>query len=103
LIQNINRQGKKVILWGGGSKAVAFLTSIQSGELVRYAVDINPRKEGSYLPGLAQKVVQPNFLKTYQTDALILMNPLYRYEVQEILNRLDVHAEILSVGETQWI
>jgi hypothetical protein len=103
LIQSIESQGKKVVLWGGGSKAVAFLNTIESGYLVRYAVDVNPRKEGSFLPGLAQRVVGPDFLKTFKPDVVVLMNPLYRKEIQEILERFDIKATIMSVGDDKWI
>jgi SAM-dependent methyltransferase len=38
--------GRRVVLWGGGSKAVAFLTTLNIGDEIEYVVDINPYRQG---------------------------------------------------------
>ena len=38
--------GQQTVLWGGGSKAVAFLTTLGIGDEIAYAVDINPQALG---------------------------------------------------------
>ena len=61
-----------------------------------YAVDINPSKQGRYLPGTGQRIVPPDFLKEFQPQIVVLMNPIYRQEVEDQLGRLGVIAEVLE-------
>lgn len=98
--QTSEQQNLKGMVWGSGSKAVAFLSALQLNHTVQYTVDINPRKTGSYLPGTGQQVVSPDFLIDYQPDKIILMNPLYRGEVTSLVHSMNVYPEIFSVGET---
>src|SRR5690606_17522976 len=44
-LDRLRRAGKKTVLWGGGSKGVAFLTTLDVREGIEYAVDVNPRSE----------------------------------------------------------
>src|SRR5262249_44194411 len=41
--------GRSVVLWGGGSKAVSFITTLGLGPEIAAAVDINPYKQGKFL------------------------------------------------------
>ena len=54
----------ELILWGGGSKAVAFLTTLDVREGIEYAVDINPRRSGTFLAGTGQEIVAPGSWRT---------------------------------------
>jgi hypothetical protein len=91
------RQGRRVVLWGGGSKAVAFLTTLGIQNEVEYAVDINPHKHGTYLAGTGQKIVAPHFLKDYRPDTVIVMNPIYHDEIQRELAGMGLSPEIKTV------
>jgi 2-polyprenyl-3-methyl-5-hydroxy-6-metoxy-1,4-benzoquinol methylase len=98
IFSGLNR-GKKVILWGSGSKAVSFLTTLQiNNHVVEYTIDINPLKWNTYLAGTGQKVVGPDILSVYRPDLIILMNPLYTEEVQALVDSSGISAEICSVG-----
>ena len=50
-------------IWGAGSKGVAFLTTLASGEEVAHAVDINPYKQGKYLAGTGHEVAGAGALR----------------------------------------
>ena len=54
--------GRRIALWGSGSKAVGFLTTLGFGNEIPYVVDINPTKQGTYLPKTGQQVVAPALL-----------------------------------------
>jgi hypothetical protein len=86
--------GKRVVAWGAGSKGVTFLNIMEAKEFVPYIVDINPRKLGKYVVGTGQEIVAPGFLRDYQPDVVILMNPLYRDEIAQTLLEMGVAAEI---------
>jgi len=100
-ISELHTDSRRIVLWGGGSKAVAFLTTIGIGEEIPYAVDINPHKHGTFLAGSGQEIVAPEFLKQYRPDVVVLMNPMYRDEVGRSLNEMGVSAELLGVESRQ--
>jgi hypothetical protein len=85
------------VLWGGGAKAVGFLNLLKVEDAISYVVDINPHKHGLHLPGTGQKIVGPEFLKEYQPEIVILMNPIYRQEVEGQLRELGIGAEVVPV------
>lgn len=90
--------GKKVVLWGGGSKGVAFLTTL--GLLlddIGYAVDINPNKTGTFMAGTGQEIVAPEFLSSYRPDVVIIMNPVYREEITQDLAKMGLSPDIRTV------
>ena len=96
-LDHFSSAGYRVVLWGCGSKGVSFLNTLKIGEPIEYVVDINPRKQGKYVPGTGQQVVCPERLKELQPDIVIVMNPIYIDEINLNLNQLDVTAEILAI------
>lgn len=73
--------GQRTVLWGSGSKAVAFLTTLDVHDQIEHVVDINPYRVGKFLPGSGQKIVEPAFLRDYRPDNVVIMNPIYRREI----------------------
>jgi SAM-dependent methyltransferase len=96
-LTGLTRQGKKIALWGSGSKASAFTMAVGLSREIPYVVDINPRKQGFYMAGTGQKIVSPDFLVRYRPEVVIVMNPVYREEIRQTLNLLCVNAEIDSL------
>jgi SAM-dependent methyltransferase len=90
-------KGQRSVVWGGGSKGVAFLTTLALDREICCVVDINPYKQGKYMPGTGHEVVAPSRLTEYRPDHVILMNPIYRAEVQAELDRLGIPAELHTV------
>ncbi len=81
---------KKIVVWGGGSKGVIFsLLSARAGAQISHVIDINPAKQGLYLPGTGLKVVSPaDGLKNLSHKSQVyVMNPNYLEEVQTIVGR----------------
>ena len=89
-----NHAGKKVAIWGGGSKGVTFLNVLQPGETVGCMVDINPRKQGMYVSGTGQTVVGPEDLRAYKPDVVVIMNPVYKPEIAATLAGLNLSPAI---------
>jgi SAM-dependent methyltransferase len=82
LLGRLAEEGKRVALWGAGSKAVAFLATLgDAAGVVQCGVDINPYRQGHYLPGTGLPIVGPAFLEEFRPDAVVIMNPIYREEV----------------------
>lgn len=89
--------GKRTILWGGGSKAVAFLTTLGITDEIEAAVDINPEKSGSFLAVTAHPVISPEALRGRQVDRVIVMNPIYCDEIAAQLRSLGCDAELVPI------
>lgn len=96
-LENARKNDHKVVLWGGGSKAVAFLTTLNILKEIEYVVDINPNKHGTYMAGTGQKIVAPEFLMQYKPDTVIVMNPIYCNEIQETIDKMGIITELKSV------
>lgn len=88
--------GLKAVIWGAGSRGVTFLNTLKNLQ-IDYAVDINPRKQGMYIPGTGQKIVTPKFLTKYQPDIVIIMNPIYEDEIRVHSQKLDIHPTYILV------
>lgn len=94
-LQEYARKGRQAVVWGAGSKGVTFLNTIESGAVVQYAVDINPRKKGMHVSGTGQEIVPPEFLPDIQPDVVIIMNPNYKDEIKQQLEAIGVPAEVV--------
>jgi SAM-dependent methyltransferase len=97
LIRSLAAEGRKPVLWGAGSKAVALLTTCGIGPEIECLVDINPHKAGKFLPGTGHPVVAPEFLREYQPQLVIAMNPVYQDEIRQHLSALAVAADIVPL------
>jgi len=94
-------RGEKTVLWGGGSKAVAFLTTLGIEEDINFAVDINPHKQGTFLAGSGQRIVSPSFLVDYCPDNVILMNSVYLPEVGRSLAEMGLSPRLLTCDSVE--
>jgi hypothetical protein len=89
--------GRRTVLWGSGSKAVAFLTTLGVDGEVESVVDINPFRHGRYLPVTGHEIVSPDELSTTSPDLVVIMNPVYRDEIREMLRVRGCEPEIRCV------
>lgn len=88
-------QGKRISLWGGSSKAVSFLTTDHLHQHVSQVVDINPFRQGKYLPGTGVKIVAPADLLRNPPDTVIVMNGVYRDEIAADLAQMGLAPELV--------
>ena len=75
------------IIWGGSSKGVIYSIYRQNiGYPIKYVIDINPKKQGYYLPVTGLRVISPdNALNLFEKDSKInIMNSNYIDEVNII-------------------
>ncbi len=89
--------GKKVAIWGSGSKCVAFLTTLGIDEQVGCIVDISTYRHGKYMPGTGHRIENPVALKDFQPDLVIMMNQIYRQEISANLAKMGLAPELLAV------
>ena len=94
-LDELRRQGRRTVLWGAGSKGVSFINTLQVGEAVAALVDLNPHKQGRFVPGTGHQVLAPAALAERTPDVVIVLNPQYRDEIAADLAALDIQAELL--------
>ena len=56
-----------------------------SAGVIDYVIDINPHKQGRYVPGTGQKVISPRELAAIRPQIVIAMNPLYTVEIERMI------------------
>ncbi len=86
-----------VVLWGSGSKAVAFLSMVDRDNVVDRVVDINPYRQHHFMPGTGQPIIAPVDLQVEQPAAVIIMNSVYYKEISDDLNNMGISAEMMSL------
>jgi hypothetical protein len=89
-------EGNRIVVWGAGARGVTFL-NIFKDQRIEYAVDINPHKQGMYVPGTGQKIVNPEFLVKYKPDFILLANPAYGKEIKRMLDELKIKVKFISL------
>ena len=94
-IRGIQKRGGSVAVWGGGSKAVAFLSTVDVKDVT--VVDINPHKQGKWLPTVGVKVEPPGVLRTIKPDLVIPMNAIYIDEINADLASMSIVADVDAV------
>ena len=79
------KRDRKHVIWGGGSKGVIFaLHLLRRGEVTPdFVIDINPFKQGKYLPVTGLPVLSPEngLLGMARHDAIFVMNSNYFDEI----------------------
>ncbi len=101
VVGDVTASGERTVLWGSGSKAVAFLSALgEAGSAIEYLVDINPHRWERFVPGTGEQIVRPEFLSVYRPDLVIAMNPIYRREITTDLKRVGCEtSRLMALGE----
>jgi len=96
-IASLKERGQRAVVWGSGSKGVAFLSALGGGCEIEYVVDINPFRQGKFMAGTGQEIVSPSFLTEYKPDVAIAMNPIYQDEIQDDIARMGLPTVVQAV------
>jgi hypothetical protein len=94
----LKRAGKRVVLWGSGSKGVSFLTTVPGASAaIEFVVDINPFRKGFHMAGTGQVIVSPDELQRLRPDVVLVMNRVYVPEISGSLEALGLFPEIAAL------
>jgi len=96
-VTRMHDDGRRPVIWGSGSKCVAFLTTIGMNRAIEHVVDINPHRHGKFIPGLGKEIKSPEFLKSYDPQAVIVMNRIYSDEIRDKLAAMGLTPEIVAL------
>ena len=96
-VRDWHARGLRTAIWGSGSKAVAFLTTLGLGAEVGCVVDINPHRHGMYMAGTGHPISPPEELKRFRPDLVIAMNLMYRQEIASALGDMRLSPELIAI------
>jgi len=83
------RASGPVAVWGAGAKGVTLATLLDpGGDLIACMVDINPNKQGRFVPGTGHPIVAPRSLPGMGILHVLVMNPNYAEEIREEARKL---------------
>ncbi|MDN3921585.1 class I SAM-dependent methyltransferase [Roseateles violae] len=95
--QRLAERPGRIALWGAGAKGVTLANLVDpERRLIACVVDVNPNKQGRFLPGTGHPIVAPAELARHGVDAAVLMNPNYRQENLALLAALGSKVELLD-------
>ena len=95
-IQNLHQQGN-VALWGAGAKGATLANLIDpEGVLIDCVVDLNPNKQGGFIPGCGHRIVAPSALTERGVKNAVLMNPNYRQENEQLLASAGIQTNLID-------
>jgi threonine dehydrogenase-like Zn-dependent dehydrogenase len=95
-IANFRSTGRRVVVWGAGTKGISFLNTVDAQGVIEYVIDINPKKKGMFISGAGQEIMPVEFLKAYRPDFIIVMNANYEAEIREQLQEIGVSASLIK-------
>lgn len=97
-IDGWRRDGRKVVLWGSGSKATGYLTTLGVREEIAAVVDINPHRHGKFVAGTGHEIIAPDRLVELRPDVVVIMNPVYQEEIGADLQRMGLAPQLTALS-----
>lgn len=95
-LYEMNQQGKLAI-WGAGAKGATFANLVDpNATIFDCVIDINPNKHGHYIPGSGHLIVSPLELINRGISTAILMNPNYREESLQLLEKTEININLID-------
>ena len=98
-INELNKKGIKVVMWGAGARGLTFLNTFPLKETIQYVVDINPLRQGKFMPGTGHQVISPEQLQEVVPDLIIINNPTYEQEIKQHANELGLTADFWVLNQ----
>ena len=89
--------GQTIAAWGGGARAVGLLNLVPSADAIGDVIDVNPRKQGTFVTGAGHAIRPPEALDEQPPDAVIVVNPVYLEEIRSMLAERGLEPELVTV------
>jgi len=94
-VQALHRKGA-VALWGAGAKGVTSASLFDPDTtLISCVVDLNPTKQSRFIAGSGHPIVPPSALLGLGVKNVILMNPNYKEEVEQLLKEAEIDVNLI--------
>jgi SAM-dependent methyltransferase len=92
-LAELSREGP-VAIWGAASKGVTFSLLVNG---VDFGIDLNPAKQGCFMPVTATPIVSPEEALRRGVRSIVVMNPNYLGEIAAQLKLLNWNGNLLTL------
>jgi nucleoside-diphosphate-sugar epimerase len=90
-----------VCIWGAGAKGVTFANLVDpTGIMIDCVVDLNPAKQGGFLPGTGHAIIAAEQLPARKVATALVLNPNYTAEIRTLLDRVAPHIETVDLMQS---
>lgn len=87
-----------VYAWGAGAKGVTFCNLMDPDQSsLRGVIDVNPAKQGRYLPGTGHPIISPT--GAIGAAAVLIFNPNYVEEIRAAICTISPRTEVINLME----
>lgn len=88
----------RIGVWGAGAKGATFVNLVDpQTTLVTAVIDVNPRKQGRFVPGTGHAVLAPERIADLGLSALLVLNPNYASEISAYVADHKLDARVVNV------
>ena len=99
VVDGLAERNARVVAWGAGSRAISFINTYpRLHPLLRAVVDINPQRQGQFMPGTAHPVVPAEAAVKLDPNVLLVTNPTYASEIKAQAQALGLVAGLVGIG-----
>lgn len=98
-VSTLTNTGRPLLLWQGAAKTVGFMSALPNGHRIAGAIDLNPFRDGRFLPGSGLPVYGPDKLPSLAPQFVVLMNPVYLEEVRQMVSHMQSDASVLPIND----
>jgi SAM-dependent methyltransferase len=92
----------QIFVWGAGAKGVTFCNLVDpAANRLAGVVDVNPAKQGKFLPGTGHAIVSPESALASGARAVLVLNPNYLAEVRATVQGLGSHAAVVDLMQPE--
>lgn len=97
LLKKYKKEGKRVVVWGGGLKGNAFLSAVDAkAKYIEAVIDMKPSLQGTVL-ATGHKVVGKGYVLEHPVDVVFIMSELYFVENYFTLKKMGYQGNVFDV------
>jgi SAM-dependent methyltransferase len=94
-IESYNKQGFKVVLYGVGSRSSPFLNIVGICDMLSFAIDDDPRKQGKFLPGSNIEIVSREIGFGRLNGQTLVLLGVNKENEEKLINELSFHKSLI--------
>jgi SAM-dependent methyltransferase len=100
-LQQKREEKRHTVIWGMATKGVLFTHLIDPDSiLVNQCVDVNPDKQGKFLPITGRIIQAPSTISALSVNpVVIVMNPNYKEEILALCGTLGLESDLYDVDQ----
>ena len=89
IINNLSLQDKKIVAWGTAGAGSSLLNACEFDyKTIPYVIDSDQRKQGLYVPGTGQLVVDAEFFSQSPPDVILILSQFHKKDIMDQISQI---------------